>query len=326
MRSCLKFGGAGLIVIAALGCQSGGDAPAASQERLNPMIALHEQGQPIFGLYAPRATPQGQRGAPEPEPSEVKAPLQLALETTGYGMSDYVFVSSMEGGVDRGLPDFVNFMGAMSEVGANAHTHPLVVKMEKISEDPMAAMHIGQQLNAGVSGVMFVGVESADEARLGLNAMRFAAQGGTRSEDVGDAPAYWGLSEEEYKEKADLWPANPNGELVSWVIVESREGLAHLDEIASVPGITVLWPGAGTLRGVFSTTGADGQRVLDEEGWENAIQQVLAACNAHDLLCGYPSNPTDIEMRMSQGFDVFVMNWGDAGFQTIDMGHRIAGR
>ena len=35
-----------------------------------------------------------------------------------------------------------------------------------------------------------------------------------------------------------------------------------------VKGIGVLFPGAGTLRGVFSTTDASGKRVLDEAAWE----------------------------------------------------------
>ena len=60
---------------------------------------------------------------------------------------------------------------------------------------------------------MFVSVESAAEAQAGIDAMRFKSKGGTRSDDVGQAPALWGMSEKEYKEKADLWPLNPNGEL-----------------------------------------------------------------------------------------------------------------
>ena len=79
--------------------------------------------------------------------------------------------------------------------------------------------------------------------------MRFKSKGGTRSEDVGTAPALWGLSEAEYKAKADLWPLNPDGELLNWTIVESKAGLAKVREIAAVKGIGVLWPGAGTLRG-----------------------------------------------------------------------------
>ena len=119
---------------------------------------------------------------------------------------------------------------------------------------------------------MFVDVESADEVQAGLAAMRFKSKGGTRPDDVGMAPAFWGMSEKEYKQKADLWPLNPDGELVNWTIVESKEGLAHVREIAAVKGIGVLWPGAGTLRGVFSTTNADGERVLDQAGVGNAIQ------------------------------------------------------
>ena len=31
-------------------------------------------------------------------------------------------------------------------------------------------------------------------------------------------------------------------------------------------------------------------------------------------------------MRMKQGFSVFVMNWGDAGFRTVDLGRKLSGR
>ena len=62
----------------------------------------------------------------------------------------------------------------------------------------------------------------------------------------------------------------------------------------------------------------DGQRVLDEEGWENSIQTVLSACKEFDVPCGYPANASDIGMRMEQGFSVFVMGWGDSGFETVD--------
>ena len=120
--------------------------------------------------------------------------------------------------------------------------------------------------------------------------MRFKSKGGTRPDAVGEAPAYWGMSEKEYKEKADLWPLNPDGELVNWTIVESKEGLEHVREIAAVKGIGVLWPGAGTLRGVFSTTNAAGERVFDAAAWEGAIQQVLAACKEFNVPCGYPGD------------------------------------
>ncbi len=313
----------GLALLAATslaGCAEG--AVQEDAERLNPVIALLEQGKPVFGLYAPSARA---RGAAADAPG--KSVQELASETLAFDRSDFVFDGSMEGGVEQALPTFSAFAGALSDGGATATTHPLIVKMSEIAPDPTAATRdIGQQLNAGVSGIMFVTVESADEVRTGLDAMRFRSNGGTRSDDIGSAADYWGISESEYRRKADLWPLNPEGELLNWTIVESEEGLANVREIAAVEGIGVLWPGAGTLRRVFSSMGADGERVFDTEGWENAIQTVLAACKEFNVPCGYPSNASDIEERMAQGFSVFVMGWGENGFETIDIGREVSGR
>ena len=316
-------------------------AQAPKKQRLNPMIELLEQKKPVFGLYAPSNRRPGGRGpggaaapvaAQTPAPPQ-KTPLELAKEAVAYKSADFIFDGSMEGGVDRGLPAYTEFVKGMQEAGALRKspfarlTHPLVVKMEEIAPNPAkAAEAIGKQLNLGVSGIMFVKAESADEVKAGIAAMRFKSKGGTRPDSVGSASAYWGLSEAEYRQKADLWPLNPDGELINWTIIESKEGLAHVREIAAVPGIGVLWPGAGTLRGVFSTTDANGQRQPDPAAWENAIQQVLSACKEFKIACGYPANPDDSEMRMKQGFSVFVMNWGDAGFKAIDIGRRVASR
>ncbi len=314
-----------------------GQAP----KHLNPMIDLMAAKKPVFGLYAPAnrrmGGPGGPGGAARPAaPADAPPPKtadQLAGEALANKNTDFIFDGTMEGGMERGLPPFLAFVKGMSGSGAfskspnGALTHPLVVKMHEIAPDPKAAaISIGQQLNAGVTGIMFVSVESAAEAKAGIDAMRFKANGGTRSEDVGQAPALWGLSEKEYKAKADLWPLNPNGELVNWTIVESKEGLAKVREIAAVKGIGVLWPGAGTLRGVFSTVQPDGTRKFDEAAWEASIQQVLSACKEFNVACGYPANATDIEMRMKQGFSVFVMGWGDPGFKAIEVGKKAAGR
>lgn len=339
MRSATLLAAAG---VAALGAVAAGQGKA----HLNPMIELHLQKKPIFGLYAP-SNPRGrgnrgnatagaaaatsvptQPAPPPPPPPVLKTPADLAREALAYDKSDFVFDGTMEGGVDRGIPAFAELVNAMG--GATPEVrwrHPLSVKTPEIAPDPAKAIdNISRQLNLGVSTIVFVGVESADEVKQGLAAMRFTARGGRRPDEVGNAPKYWGLSETEYRDKADVWPLNPAGELTSWAIVESKAGLARVREIAAVKGISVLFPGAGTLRGVFSTTDAEGKRTFDAEGWEAAIQQVLAACKEFNVPCGYPSTEADIETRMKQGFSVFIMNWGDSGFRAIDIGRRVAGR
>jgi 4-hydroxy-2-oxoheptanedioate aldolase len=324
------------VALAAAGLAAGslsiGLVHAQKRQRMNSVIELLEQKKPVFGVYWP-TNPQGRRGAPPPTDVPPKQPGELAREALAYQASDFLFSGSMEGGVDRAIGPVADFIKATAEAGALTKTpfvrfpHPLIVKTPKIAPDTAKAVaNIGRELNLGVSGIMFVEVESADEVRAGLNAMRFTSQGGTRPDDVGMAPSYWGMTEPEYKRKADLWPLNPDGELLNWTIVESKEGLAHVREIAAVKGIGVLWPGAGTLRGVFTTTSASGERVFDQAGWENAIQTVLSACKEFKVPCGFPATPNDIEMRMKQGFSVFVMNWGDAGFRAVELGRAAAGR
>jgi 4-hydroxy-2-oxoheptanedioate aldolase len=321
-----------------------GAAPALQAQKsghLNPMIELHVQKKPLFGLYAPANRGTGRRGAggdpsaPAPAPPPQKTPAELVKDALAYEKSDFLFNGGMEGGVDRGIGPFTDFVNAMMENAPPAvrWQHPLSVKTPKIAGEPgkpidptKAIDNISRQLNLGASTVVFVGVESADEVKAGLAAMRFTSKGGTRPDEVGVAPKYWGLSDKEYREKADVWPLNPDGELTNWTIVESKEGLAHVREIAAVKGISVLFPGAGTLRQVFSTTDAEGKRTLDADGWEKAIQQVLAACKEFHVPCGYPATESDIETRIQQGFSVFIMNWGDPGFRAVDIGRRVTGR
>jgi 4-hydroxy-2-oxoheptanedioate aldolase len=286
--------------------------------RANPLIEMHEARQSIFGLYAPANRPANRN----PQNLPQKSQSELAKETLSVSNSDFLFNGSMESSIEQTLPVWIEYMEAMVEAGATIHTHPAIVKTPKIADDYEAATrNIARQLDTGAAGIMFVTVESAEEVEHGLRAMRYKSNGGLRpDESVGDAPAYWGMSDEEYKDKADLWPANPEGELINWTVVESVEGLENVRKIAAVDGIGVLWPGAGTLRQLFSTENDQGLRVTDEAAWENAIQQVLAACKEFDVPCGFPANTSDIEMRMAQGFSVFVMSWGENGFTTIDIG------
>jgi len=313
--------------------------PAAFASRsgthLNPVVDLLAAHKPVFGVYAPRNPRARPGGAPVADTVRQKTPTELAKDALGYTAADYIFDGSMEGDFDRAFPAFSEFAKGIAEAGGGmidrraggGFHHPLIVKMHEIAPDPAKAVqHIADQLDLGVSGVVFVGVESPEEVKTGLAAMRFKANGGTRRDDVGKAPAYWGVSEKEYREKADLWPLNPKGELVNFTIVESKAGLARVREIAAVKGIGVLFPGAGTLRGVFTTTDANGQRVFDEKAWEAAIQQVLAACKEFNVPCGYPATANDIEARMQQGFSVFVINWGEQGFKAVDIGRRVGNR
>lgn len=304
----------------------------SAQPRLNPVIDLVAKKQPVFGLYGP-ANRRSRPGTPALPGDSIKSPAQLATDALAYKKADYIFDGSMEGDFEAALPVFASFSKGMVDQGSlqkgksPRFTHPIFVKTHDISPDPtLAAKRIGQQLNLGVAGIVFVDVDSPEELEQGLAALRFKSNGGTRPDDVGDAPAMWGMAAAEYKAKADLWPLNPKGELYNFTIVESKAGLAKIREIAAVKGVGVLFPGAGTLRGIFSTTDAAGKRTFDEAAWEAAIQSVLSACKEFNVPCGYPAGAADIELRMKQGFSVFVIGWGEPGFKAVEIGRGVSGR
>jgi 2-keto-3-deoxy-L-rhamnonate aldolase RhmA len=301
---------------------------AQGQRRLNPMIALHEKGLPVFGITHPAiVAPRGRGAAAETAPpAALPSLMDAARETMAYKFADFDYNSYSAANAER----FLGYMAAMLAAGGSMSSHAFISKIPIVHDDPAAATaRIIEQLNAGHAGIIMQEVETADEVRTALAAMRFKSKGGTRPDDgIGLAAAYWHLSEAQYREKADPWPLNKNGELVLWAIIESKKGIANVREIAAVPGVTVLTVGAGTLGGVFSSTDANGQRVRDQAGFDAGVASVVAACKEFELACSYPANnPAEIEKLMAMGFNVFTMQARNAaGFDAIAAGRRLSRR
>jgi hypothetical protein len=290
--------------------------------------------------YPEQETPcDEERGAPATAATadDIKQQNEIAKFALTHRDEDYLFSGAFEGGVERPLPTFTELMKGLSANGVVSKSPaprmmPVMLKAPKVGCDLKKSIdNISKELNIGAAGLMFPHTQSAQELQAGLAAMRFKSKGGTRPDDAGIAPSIWGMTAQEYKNKADLSSANSNGELVNFTIVEDKEGLAHVREIAAVKGIGVLWPGAGTLGGVFYKDDGNGNWVRDDEAWEKSIQQVLAACKEFNVPCGYPSNNWDdprggMDKRMKQGFSVFVSGWGDPAFSAISQGKKAAGR
>jgi 4-hydroxy-2-oxoheptanedioate aldolase len=334
----------------------GASVTAQQGTHLNPMVDLLIAKKAIFGLGVPtvgRGGGGGNRGgaagtgggvttAPAPAPATPpvppKTPAELAADAIAHPEADYFFTAMMERNIDAGsttmaaLQDAIAAAGPISATSPKRLKVPITSKAPNISAADMPAdpakyvTNISRQLNVGVSTIAFVEVDNAEELRQGIAAMRFTSQGGVRPDDVGNAPKYWGISEAEYRKRADVWPLNPDGDLVVMAIVETKEGLANVREIAQVEGLSILAPGAGTLGGVFSAT-VDGKRVRDDVAWEAAIQQVLSACKEFKLPCAYPVNEADIETRMKQGFNVGILqSFNDAAFRAVAKGRQLSGR
>ena len=156
-------------------------------------------------------------------------------------------------------------------------------------------------------GVIFNGVDSKEQALLAVRSMRYPQlKGSPRMEPAGlrgygptGAMWIWGLSPSEYERHADVWPLNPDGDLLATIMIESVEGLARLDEIASVRGVGALFLGAG----------ADLSRSLGVQQnapeVEAAFQRVLTACKSHKVACAITANSADdVVRRVREGWTI----------------------
>jgi 4-hydroxy-2-oxoheptanedioate aldolase len=301
------------------------------QQHLNQMIPLLEQRLPVLGIAHPGITAGrggGRGGAAPTEPPPAPPALdQVAKETVAYKLGDYEYNSYSPNSAQR----FKEYMEAILAAGGSMQTHPFISKVPIVHTDPARATAlIQEQLGAGHVGIWMQQVETAAEIDQAVAAMRFTSKGGTRPEnDVAFAARYWGLTEAQYREKADVWPLNPNGELLVYVIIESKAGIANAREIAAHPAVTVISTGAGTLGGVFSTTNPDGSRgPRDQAGFDAGLAAILSACKEFNKVCGYPANnPADIERLMGQGYLLFTMqSRNQAAFDAVLTGRRLANR
>lgn len=326
MRTSVALAVVGLTLLA---CTPPDQSPVV--DRLNPIIPLLEESLPVFGVAHPPyyGRPASRRDAVEGQAADPEGPDlgEVAREMVAYQLGDYeldTYPSS--GNADR----YRAFMRAIVAAGGSARTHPFLAKIPIVHEDPAGAtQQLIQQLNDGQVVVAMQEVETVEEVEQAIAAMRFTSRGGSRPESgFGEAAAYWGLSEEEYLERADVWPINPEGELLITTIIESREGVANVRAIAAMPGVAIVTVGAGTLGGVFSSRNAAGERVLDQEGFDEAVAAILAACKEFGKACGYPANSSEeVESLMDAGWDFFIMQRrNQEAFDAVLTGRRLSGR
>jgi 2-keto-3-deoxy-L-rhamnonate aldolase RhmA len=300
-------------------------AAAQSSDRMNPIIAAQEKGLPIFGIAHPRITAGGGRGgrggpggaapaAPTTPPPEINL-TDAAKETVDYKRADYMYTSGTS-------ETFLKYMQEITKAGGSMRTHPFSAKIGIWHTDTAGRVrtNIIRQLNAGHVSVSMEQVESAQEVRDVVKAMRFASAGGTRPDTGLDAAAaYWGLSVDQYKKKADLWPLNKSGELFITVIIESKEGVAKAREIAAEPAVAQIFAGWGTMGGVYRD---------DPEGRVKAADAILAACKEFKKPCGFPTNnPQEMEQRLNEGWMVHILQRRDsAAFAAVEHGRAKFGR
>lgn len=158
--------------------------------------------------------------------------------------------------------------------------------------DPMLIM---KYLDAGAYGIIVPLVNNPAEAEKVVQAVRFPPQGG-RSSGPFRASFYGG---------SDYF-ANANDTVVCVAMIETKEGLANVDEIAAVPGLDALYIGPSDLNLAL------GQGPRDEP-WEpvhqDAVNRIREACERHGKVPGVHTwGPSYAARFIEQGFKMVMLS------------------
>src|SRR5262245_15757235 len=169
------------------------------RKHINGMVDLLQQGQVVFGsIVLSRTAEAASKAGRDPYIDFMTHPMET-------------------GGLD--VPRMQAMLSSFREVSPNKMgiegNRPVLVKIPPIGDDLAAAQNwIKDLLNTGISGIVVPHVQNAEQALQAIRMIRFpqpdgapdAEPVGSRPLVVGNAARYWGVSEEEYIRKADIWP------------------------------------------------------------------------------------------------------------------------
>ena len=284
--------------------------------RLNKVIELLEQGKTVFGALVRNGN------------------LDDVLEL---GDSDYDFCyieMEHDGFSFIDLRNSLQHFMSRKRVHEKGSLQPDVVPVVRIPPNSRESRYnqwiIKQSLDAGVYGLVLPHLSTPDDAQAAVIASRYPQLPGAPDlEPEGQrgwgsprlASRYWGLSNQEYYDVADVWPVDPDGELILMGIVESPEGIRNLPDILrEVKGIGAIWIGHGDLSVSLGARGNTDAPVVQE-----AMQGILKTCNEFRVPCGVVARPDNVERRVEQGFRIIIASPVRVT-DSLKLGKKAAGR
>ncbi len=184
---------------------------------------------------------------------------------------------------------------------------------------------VKQYLDAGMMVLILPQSETPAQVRDFLKSMRYPPQengkwfGGEPVGHRGWAPTaaarYWGVDMDTYMRKADLWPLNPEGELLACALLETKSQIEHIEELLEVPGLGCVLIGTMdmTMNYGLGTPAPSGNHPTILA----AVERVARACEAHHgrggkVICGAYQTPHGLARNIEEfGFMMFTGGRGN---------------
>src|ERR1700733_13477554 len=261
-----------------LGCGSLGENAMAEIPRLNGVIRAFEQGLPAFSTF-------------------ITADIDSALAASTSRYDAIVFEMEHNPWDIRALRDSLQYLLNRGQIAGSASLAPAVTPIVRVpaNGEEKNQWLAKQALDLGAYGIVWPHISTVDQAYNAVAACRYPRlksaplyePAGIRGDAPLAAARYWGLTQQEYYRKADVWPLNPQGEIVVVLMIEDTQGIANLrDMLKSVPGIGLVLIGEGDLSQELGFP-----RQYEHPSVVEAMAQIVATCKE----CGVPVGPPHVD-------------------------------
>jgi 4-hydroxy-2-oxoheptanedioate aldolase len=283
-----------------------------SNNRLNGIIRAWEQGKVAFTAFS-------------------KIDKQSAIDMSDAPYDGIVFEMEHNPYDVSALGDSLQYLLNRKQIATSGSLAPQVTPLARIPANgvEMNQSFAKQVLDRGVYGVITPHVATVEQAYNAVASCRYARPKnaplyepkGVRGDGPMNASRYWGLTQQEYYAKADVWPLNPNGEILCGLMIESTQAIENLDDmLKNVPGIGFVLIGEGDLSQELGLA-----RQYDHPEVLTAMAQIVATCHKHGVKVGNPHvTAANYERLLKEGYS-FLMSAPQRSYGVIGKAREMAG-
>lgn len=281
--------------------------------RLNGVIRALEQGKPTFTAF-----------------SVADVDTALAYSTSKY--DGVIFEMEHNPWDAKALRDCLQYMLNRRQIAQAASLAPAITPMVRIppNGDEKNQWLAKQALDLGAYGIVWPHISTVEQARNAVAACRYPRlssapryePAGLRGDGPTTAARYWGLTQQEYYARADVWPLNPQGEILVILMIEDTVGIANLDAmLKEVPGIGAVLIGEGDLSQELGFP-----RQYTHPNVLAAMAQIVKTCKANKVPVGHPHvDANNVERVLGEGYN-FLMAAPVRSYAALEKGLELAGR
>lgn len=285
----------------------------AASTRLNGIIRALESGKPAFASFS------------SPDIASAQSFATSKYDAVVFEMEHNPWNAET-------LRDCLQYMLNRGQIASSGSVAPAVAPLVRVPPNggEIAQWQAKQALDMGVYGVIWPHVATMEEAYNAIGACRYPRMtdatlyepAGIRGDGPGTAMRYWGLGQQEYYKKADVWPLNPDGEIFAILMIEDTKGINNLDDILkNVPGIGAILIGEGDLSQELGYP-----RQYDHPVVRDAMSQIVNTCKDNNVAVGHPHvDAKNVERILEEGY-TFLMSAPVRKTPGLDKGLALTGR